>query len=63
LKLNARRLPLTASGHGEMVLVVDDQPAALEVTGRILRHSGYQTLEASTSDKALSWCPHATSGL
>jgi len=45
-----------------MVLVVDDQPAALEVTGRILRHSGYQTLEASTSDKALSWCPHATSG-
>lgn len=41
-------------GHGETVLVVDDQPAALEVTVRILRHSGYQTLEASTSDKALS---------
>ena len=50
----AVKSPLTASGHGEMVLVVDDQPAALEVTVRILRHSGYQTLEASTSDKALS---------
>ena len=52
--VSAVKPPLTASGHGETVLVVDDQPAALEVTVRILPHSGYQTLEASTSDKALS---------
>jgi CheY-like chemotaxis protein len=52
--VSAAKPPLTASGHGEIILVVGDQPAALEVTVRILRHSGYQTLEANTSDKALS---------
>lgn len=60
--VSAVKPPLTASGHGDIVLVVDDRPAALELTVRILRHSGYQTLEASTSDQALPWCPHATSG-
>ncbi len=52
--VSAVRPPLTAPGQGEIVLVVDDQPAALEITVRILRHSGYETLEASTSDKALA---------
>jgi PAS domain S-box-containing protein len=48
------RLPLVAPGHGEIILVVDGKPAALEITARILQRSGYQTLEASTSEEALS---------
>jgi hypothetical protein len=45
----------TPQGHGEMVLVVEDETALLEVTARILRLNGYQVLEASTSQQALSW--------
>jgi two-component system cell cycle sensor histidine kinase/response regulator CckA len=36
------------------ILVVDDEPALLEVTGRILRRSGYTTLQARTYEQALS---------
>ena len=36
------------------ILVVDDEPALLEVTGRILRKSGYTTLHARTYEQALS---------
>jgi PAS domain S-box-containing protein len=36
------------------ILVVDDEPALLEVTGRILRKNGYITLQARTSEQALS---------
>ena len=43
-----------AQGHGETVLVVDDEHAVLEVTSRILRGNGYATLEAATAQKALS---------
>jgi PAS domain S-box-containing protein len=43
-----------ASGHGETILVVDDEPAVLEATARILRQHGYATLEASTYEEALS---------
>jgi CheY-like chemotaxis protein len=42
------------AGHGEMVLVVDDERAVLEVTSRILRRHGYATLEATTWEEALS---------
>jgi two-component system, cell cycle sensor histidine kinase and response regulator CckA len=41
-------------GHGQTILVVDDEPAALEIIARILHHGGYRALEASTSDEALS---------
>jgi CheY-like chemotaxis protein/two-component sensor histidine kinase len=36
------------------ILVVDDEPAVLEVTGRILRKNGFTTLEAGTYEQALS---------
>jgi len=36
------------------ILVVDDEPAVLAVTSRILRRKGYATLEAGTYEKALS---------
>ena len=48
------RPPLVAPGHGTTILVVDDEPATLEIAARILRRSGYRALEAGTSDQALS---------
>ena len=48
------RPTLAAPGYGQTILVVDNEPAALEITARILHHSGYRVLEASTSDEALS---------
>ena len=50
-----------AAGHGETVLVVDDERALLEVTSRMLRRNGYATLEASTWEEALS--PASSPGL
>ena len=41
-----------ARGHGETILVVEDEPAVLELTARILRHEGYQVLEAQTFEAA-----------
>jgi PAS domain S-box-containing protein len=46
--------PPAAPGHGETILVVDDEPAVLEIAARILRHNGYQTIEAGTHSEALS---------
>jgi two-component system cell cycle sensor histidine kinase/response regulator CckA len=40
--------------HQATILVVDDEPALLEVTGRILRKNGYTTLQARTYEQALS---------
>jgi PAS domain S-box-containing protein len=42
------------AGRGETILVVDDERAVLDVTARILRRSGYATLEANTWEEALS---------
>jgi two-component system cell cycle sensor histidine kinase/response regulator CckA len=39
---------------GEKVLVVDDEPAVLAVTARILRRAGYLVTEAAAGDEALS---------
>jgi PAS domain S-box-containing protein len=47
-------IPPDAMGRGATVLVVDDEPAVLEITSRILRRNGYATLEATTYEKALS---------
>ena len=41
-------------GNGETILVVEDEPAVLEVTSRILRQNGYATLDAGTFEEALS---------
>jgi PAS domain S-box-containing protein len=49
--------PDTAPGdrpHQATILVVDDEPALLEVAGRILRKNGYSTLQARTYEQALS---------
>ena len=36
------------------LLVVDDDPAALAVAARILRHDGYEVLEASSGEEAMA---------
>jgi two-component system, cell cycle sensor histidine kinase and response regulator CckA len=46
--------PMRSPGTAPTVLVVDDQPAVLEVVSRILRHNGYHTLEAGSYEEALS---------
>jgi PAS domain S-box-containing protein len=43
-----------AGGRGETILVVDDEPAVLAVTARILRGDGYRVLEAGSSTEALT---------
>jgi two-component system, cell cycle sensor histidine kinase and response regulator CckA len=43
-----------ARGDGEIILVVDDEPALLSVTARILRRNGYVALEAGRQDDALA---------
>ena len=39
---------------GRTILIVDDEPAVLGVTARILRQAGYATLEAGSGQEALS---------
>ena len=46
--------PMRSPGTAPTILVVEDQPAVLEVISRILRHNGYHTLEAGSYDEALS---------
>ena len=43
-----------AQGHGQTILVVDDDPPVLSLTSRILRQNGYATMEAATFDEAVS---------
>jgi two-component system cell cycle sensor histidine kinase/response regulator CckA len=45
--------PPIARGEGETVLVVEDQPAMLKLTCRILQANGYRTLAASGPEVAL----------
>jgi two-component system, cell cycle sensor histidine kinase and response regulator CckA len=44
----------TSPGAGQSILVVDDQPAVVEIASRILHHNGYCTLQAGSYDEALS---------
>ncbi|HUY30155.1 MAG TPA: PAS domain S-box protein [Acidimicrobiales bacterium] len=46
--------PPERAGGGETILVVEDEPAMLEVTARILRRAGYETLEAATAAEAVA---------
>jgi two-component system, cell cycle sensor histidine kinase and response regulator CckA len=41
-------------GHGEVVLIVDDEPALLDVTSRMLRSHGYETVQAGGYDEAVA---------
>jgi PAS domain S-box-containing protein len=41
-------------GHGETVLVVEDDPAVLELVRRILSGHGYEVLTASSADDAVA---------
>jgi two-component system, cell cycle sensor histidine kinase and response regulator CckA len=40
-------------GHGETILVVEDEPAIMETTARILRRHGYTVIEAPTAGEAI----------
>ncbi|MDR9502579.1 MAG: response regulator, partial [Desulfurivibrionaceae bacterium] len=44
---------LLPRGHGKMVLVVEDEEAILEMTGKILINLGYQVLAASLPSRAI----------
>ncbi len=51
----APRRAVPGAGHqGGTILIVDDEPAMLEVASRILRKHGYATLEAGTCEEALA---------
>jgi two-component system, cell cycle sensor histidine kinase and response regulator CckA len=41
-------------GHGETILVVEDEPAMMEITARILRQHGYTVAQATTGPQALA---------
>jgi signal transduction histidine kinase/ActR/RegA family two-component response regulator len=46
-------------GHGETVLLVEDDPATCEVNGEALRYLGYDVLAAATAEAALElWERH-----
>lgn len=42
-------------GHGELILIVDDEEAVRSVTKRILEASGYRTLIATQGTEAVAW--------
>jgi len=59
--MEAEVLPAPAAaqrGHGEMVLVVEDEPAMREVTRRLLDRNGYQVLAVAGGQEALAALTH-----
>lgn len=51
----AAETPPTVStpGHGETILIVDDEPAVMDSTARILRRNGYTVFQAASGGEAL----------
>lgn len=49
----------TAAAAAPKILAVDDDPAALYATSRVLRSAGYDVIEASTGNAALAAAPEA----
>jgi hypothetical protein len=47
------RPPVGARGHGETILVVDNEPAELEIVARILHHGGYRALQLPAGKQAI----------
>ena len=52
--------PLSSGSPSKTVLVVDDEAGVRSVTARILRHSGYQVIEANDGADALRMMASAT---
>jgi two-component system, cell cycle sensor histidine kinase and response regulator CckA len=52
-KQNPTSMQLKAQTGNETILLVDDNPAVLELIREALRHQGYQVLVASDGDEAL----------
>ncbi len=49
----AAAAPAAAQGHGEKIVIVDDEPSVLQAASRILCRNGYTTLEAASGAEAL----------
>ena len=47
--------PAQPRGNGELILLVDDEPAILKVTAKILEKNGYRTFAASGGAEALQF--------
>jgi CheY-like chemotaxis protein len=47
-------------GHGEVVLLVEDEPEVLEVAKAMLKYLGYQVLPATNPTEALALCASHT---
>jgi CheY-like chemotaxis protein len=54
----AAAAPASTSGHGETLLVVEDEAALRDVAGRILSGAGYQVLAADGGAQALELAAH-----
>jgi len=54
LDVPAPARPGDGTAARQVILVVDDEPAVLEATARILQHGGYATLEAASGYEALT---------
>jgi len=52
--LEAKHLAELPRGHGEWVLVVDNEEMILEITTAVLEHAGYRVLSASDGKEALA---------
>ncbi len=50
--------PLQEEGHGETILLVDDEASVLRATSAILRSAGYRVVEAPTPSEALLAATH-----
>ena len=50
----SERTPVAPSGHGEVILLVDDEQAVLEIARTILELHGYKVLSASNGAEAVS---------
>lgn len=50
-------IPETEVGRSGRILAVDDNPAALYATGRVLRSAGYEVITATTGNGALAAAP------
>jgi signal transduction histidine kinase len=46
--------PLMSTGHGETVLVADDEPVVCEIVSSLLRRLGYDVIEATSAAEALA---------
>jgi two-component system, cell cycle sensor histidine kinase and response regulator CckA len=50
---DAQRPASAPQGRGELILVVDDDPAVLRMASKVLRRGGYEVLEAGGGSDAL----------